>query len=242
MTTDPHIAVFMGAGYRCTRCCAAWDMDEAGPPTCVAEPADASFLNGGPATEPQAPPLPRIVAFAGKKRAGKDTAASVLVDLGYRPIAFADGIKVMLRALLAFRGCPADLTDRMLDGDLKETPSRYLSGHSPRYAMQSLGTGWGRDMMSQEFWVETTADQLQATTDPVVISDVRRQNEADYVTRQGGVVYRITRPELAVPPDEHISERLVGTLLVTGDLTNSASTAADFKARIKSQLTGAFAP
>lgn len=49
MTADPHITVFMGAGVRCTRCNAAWDIDDEAPETCVAEPADASFLNGGPA-------------------------------------------------------------------------------------------------------------------------------------------------------------------------------------------------
>lgn len=242
MTTDPHITVFMGAGVRCTRCNAAWDIDDEAPETCVAEPADSSFLNGGPAVEPAPRPLPRLVAFAGKKFSGKDTAAKALISEGYTAIAFADGIKVMLRALLEFRGCPAAEIDRMLDGDLKETPSRYLSGHTPRHAMQSLGTGWGRDSMSQDFWVETTADRLADAFERVVITDVRRQNEADFVFHEGGEVYRINRPGLRIPADEHISERLVGTLRVTADLVNDAPSAEAFSACVKKQLIGDSAP
>lgn len=240
--TDPHITVFMGAGVRCTRCNAAWDLDDAAPEKCVAEPADPSFLNGGPATEPRQQPLPRIVAFAGRKRAGKDTAAEVLIDHGYAPVALADGIKVMLEALLRFRGCPEAMIERALHGDLKEVPSRWLGGRTPRYALQSLGTGWGRDMMDKRFWVDATDDRINAMDGPVVITDVRLPNEVEFVMESGGAVYRVNRPGLDIPVDEHISERLVGELQVTADILNDAPSADEFKAHVKNQLIGATAP
>ena len=219
----------------CGPCALQWDVNDPHPPRCqiAGQTVDEPVLAG------PVPDLPRVVAFAGKKRSGKDTAAEVLIEQGYQSIAFADGLKVMLRALLAFRGCPEEMIDRLLDGDLKEEPTRFLSGHTARHAMQTLGTAWGRDQMMQDFWVDTTEDRLKMLGNPpVVITDVRRQNEADYVASLGGAVYRIARPGLQAPADEHISERLVGPLRVAGEILNTAPSADEFKARVKKHLIG----
>jgi hypothetical protein len=239
MSTDQHIVVFMGHGYRCTRCACAWDFEDTPPGQCLPIPARTAALAARPPARAPAAvtAAPReIVAFAGKKRSGKDTAAEVFVDAGYTSLAFADGIKVMLQALLVFRNCPPDLIERMLHGDLKEKPSRYLSNQSPRYAMQTLGTGWGRDAMDQNFWVNCTHDRINALTGPIVVTDVRRQNEADSVMKRGGSVYRVNRPMLNPAVDEHISEKLISSLIVTGDITNDAATAEVFQARVKKHL------
>ena len=45
------------------------------------------------------------------------------------------------------------LSAEQIDGSLKETPCDLLCGKTPRQAMQLLGTEWGRDLISPDFWV-----------------------------------------------------------------------------------------
>jgi dephospho-CoA kinase len=88
--------------------------------------------------------LPRLIGLVGVRRSGKDTAAQILDNIGYRNIKFAEPLKAMLRTYLEYAGVNANHIERIIDGDLKEA-SREVFGHrSARYAMQTLGTEWGR--------------------------------------------------------------------------------------------------
>lgn len=155
---------------------------------------------------------PRIIAFAGLKSAGKDCAASVLIDHGYRRIPFAGPLKEMLRSLLLIRGCPPSQVMRYTDGDKKEEPTHYLSGHTARHAMQTLGTDWARAQMHGDFWLHSFDDAVAlAHTEhkDVVVTDCRFQNEVDHIRKLGGIVWRVNRPEVTA---QAIKERAAGTL------------------------------
>lgn len=174
-----------------------------------------------------------IIGLAGRKGAGKDTAAAPLADMGFTNVKMAGALKEMLRAYLRYRRCPDDMIERMIDGDLKEQPSRYLNGRSPRHAMQTLGTEWGRDMMSKRFWIDAVVDHAQ-DLERVVITDIRKANEVDFVKQElGGTVIRIERPGQS-KADTHSSETEIDTLPVDATLYNSTGSAAAFMGIAKS--------
>lgn len=130
-----------------------------------------------------------IVAFTGLAGAGKSTAAAHLVNHhGYQRVRFAGPLKAMMAAL--------GLTSEQIDGSLKETPCDLLGGKTPRWAMQSLGTEWGRDLIAPDLWIRAwqhAVSQVPAGV-PIVVDDVRFPNEAEAVRTNGGVIVRIDRP------------------------------------------------
>lgn len=135
-----------------------------------------------------------VVAFTGRAGSGKSTAADHLVALGWGRVKFADPLKNMIRALLAASGMPAAEIERRIEGDLKETPEPILGGRTPRYAMQTLGTEWGRELITPDLWTGIARAQivahLQAGRD-VVIDDCRFDNEAAVVRDLGGMIVEL---------------------------------------------------
>lgn len=127
----------------------------------------------------------KTIGFTGYKGAGKDTAAQVLIAKGYQPQSFAAAMKAMLAALMLFQGATEEEIHRYLDGDWKNQPCPYLDGHTPRYAMQTLGTEWGRKKMSDRFWINTLARRIKLFV-LNVITDVRFPNEEEYVREELG--------------------------------------------------------
>lgn len=163
-------------------------------------------------------PDPYIIGMMGAAGAGKDTAAERLVDLhSFEPWAFAQPIKDMIEALLISCGLDhACLHERAL----KEQPLPGLRV-SPRQLMQTLGTEWGRNIISPDLWVRATEMALglwdlprnAPVHDRIVITDVRMPNEAAWVRSFGGVIVRIDRPGLApIPLAHHASEASAGTI------------------------------
>lgn len=130
---------------------------------------------------------PSIIAITGPSRAGKSTIARFLHEnYGYARVRFADPLKSMLGSL--------GLSEYELEGQGKDEPCDKLGGHTPRYAMQSLGTEWGRDMMSKTFWSDAWARRVgNAVGAYIVAEDLRFPNE-EFTTRlMGGVVWRVER-------------------------------------------------
>jgi hypothetical protein len=147
------------------------------------------------------PTLPRIVALSGVAGSGKTTAADYLGKrYGYVRVKFADPIKDMLRAI--------GLTDRHLEGDLKEKPQHF--GKSPRFLLQTLGTEWARDTIHQDFWVNIWCNRvwdLLKQGKRVVVDDVRFANEILAVRALQGAIYRVETVRVtATANKDHSSE------------------------------------
>ena len=69
---------------------------------------------------------------------------------------------------------------------------------TPRFALQTLGTEFGRTM-EEGLWIRVMAERAKAlaTTEPngiIVITDLRFINEAKWLREQGSCVVRIVRP------------------------------------------------
>lgn len=129
---------------------------------------------------------PRVVAFTGLAGAGKSTAADILVRREYSRLKFAGPLKAMMRAI--------GFTDDHIEGNLKEIPHPWLGGKTPRHAMQTLGTEWGRDCIDEGFWTGlwfNTARDVVDNGGMIVTDDCRFSNEAEVVRAMGGVVFRV---------------------------------------------------
>lgn len=173
----------------CAECGLRWDVNDPEPPQCRTIPK-------------------RIVAFTGLAGSGKTTAALHLaVKAGYAPISFAAPIKAMLHAYLSEIGVnPVTIGQMLTDRGRKEAETFFLNGHSPRYAMQTLGTEWARQHLGDDFWINAAAFRIDSAPSHKnwVFDDVRFENEARMIRKSGGVVIRIERPGLS--QDRHASE------------------------------------
>jgi hypothetical protein len=131
---------------------------------------------------------PHLVGITGRAGSGKSAASQALVDSGWTRIKFAGPLKDMLRGL--------GLADRHIEGDLKEVPCDLLCGQTPRHAMVTLGTEWGRDLIAQNLWINIATHRIataMAAGQSVVVDDVRFDNEADMIRKLGGVVLGLER-------------------------------------------------
>lgn len=131
--------------------------------------------------------LPRVIGLIGPEGAGKTTCAAILEGQhGYVRLPFAAPLKRMLAAL----GVP----DRHLYGtpEEKAAPLPIFGGKSARWAMQTLGTEWGRQCIGDGFWGDVWERQASAAP-RVVTDDVRFLNEAARVHRMGGRIVCVVR-------------------------------------------------
>lgn len=127
------------------------------------------------------------VGFMGLAGSGKDTAALALTAVGWRKMAFADRLKSLA---LAFGW----------DG-YKDPKGRRL--------LQDLGMA-ARNY-NEDFWITNAEAHIDNISQyhcwkiPYVWTDVRFQNEADFVRKRRGIIIRIKKPE-QISCDKHESE------------------------------------
>lgn len=139
-----------------------------------------------------------IIGFTGKAGAGKTTASNLLRQVilregSFETRSFARPLKQMLRTYYEGVGLTDEEITARIAGDLKETPDPYLMGCTPRHAMQTLGTEWGRRQIHPDFWIEAAfMKPYQGVT--VIFDDVRFPNEAAAIQKRGGTVIRVVRP------------------------------------------------
>lgn len=143
-----------------------------------------------------------LIGLCGYAGVGKTTAAKALTEFGYRRERMAGPLKDMLRAL--------GLTEAEVDGHLKEAPCALLGGATPRRAMVTLGTEWGRDLIHPDLWTMAWASRVDAVLrsgGKVVCDDIRFPNEAASIRKRGGLLIRLVSDRVSRSSD-HVSERL----------------------------------
>lgn len=157
-----------------------------------------------------------LIAFAGKAGSGKDTAAAVLVDrCNFVKVALADEMKRICRDIFNFS------TESLWGSSEKRNAvdSRYQRadgvGLTPRYALQKLGSEYGRHCYP-DIWIDYLLgvyEQIQtgdfhynpevglthklsswiAPPTNVVVTDVRFLNELTKLKAAGGKVVLLER-------------------------------------------------
>lgn len=139
---------------------------------------------------------PIIFAFTGLAGSGKSTAADYLSSKhGFVRTRFASPLKAMVRGFLVNIGVRHDVIERMIEGDLKEVPANDFGGKTPRYVMQTIGSEWGRDIITPTLWTDAWANHvvrlIKAGQTRIVVEDCRFPNEMDAIRAMGGIVVRI---------------------------------------------------
>lgn len=147
----------------------------------------------------------RLIVLTGRARSGKTTVSNYLYrEQDFAVVKFAGVLKDMLYTL----GLDWD----HVEGDLKEQPCELLGGKTPRHAMQTLGTEWGRNMIHEDLWVnawrQNVAQHLDQNVD-VVTDDCRFDNELAAALGLGATVIRLVRPQTENDVDAgHASENV----------------------------------
>lgn len=173
-----------------------------------------------------------IIGVSGFARSGKDTVGAYLERVyGFRRARFAAVLKEVCARVFGFSGdqidgalketpdarypmpgvCPTcgTLCSSSDDGGWRcEACERIYRSHlTPRLAMQTLGTEWGRRLCA-DVWVEATLRDC-VPGERWVLCDVRFPNEAIGIARRGGRVIRLLRgaPESAHPSETALVDR-----------------------------------
>ena len=142
---------------------------------------------------------PRLIALTGAKGVGKSTYAEFLAGENGTVLSFATPIKRMLQALVG---------KEYVFGSKKNEETHL--GVTGRHLLQTLGTEWGREMIDQDIWVKAMrhilTDAMFEEYRPVVIDDLRFENEAKMIRELNGEIWHVERKSYTPANDNHISE------------------------------------
>lgn len=189
-----------------------------------------------------------IIGLCGSKSAGKDTMADILISTeNYIKVAFADFIKHALIPLFGW-------DENIFDQDKKELEDPYW-GVTPRKMCQQLGTEFLRvqcnDLISKKFLLpngeeyESTFHIKRINQDIVnflkinkntniVFSDIRFQDELDYVKKLGGKIIKIENNKVQKNEfSNHISEVNIANLTNVDIVIENNGTIGDFNKKIR---------
>jgi len=186
----------------------------------------------------------KIIGICGAARSGKNTLAEVMSHIMVETPnekyqnqviateSFAAPIKSMVAMLLDFFGYGSimDKTTQYpyLEGDSKEEVLEGL-GVSTRALMQTLGTDWGRNMVSNTIWLDCMEGRIKQYNEAInhgfngvviFITDVRFDNEAELIKSVGGSVLKITTTRETDAVADHTSEGGVSDCLVDAYIAN----------------------
>lgn len=165
--------------------------------------------------------MPTVIGLMGYATAGKDEAARALFPLGFRRVSNADPVR---SGLLALNPIVLLKYEYNHDGHISDVRGVRLSEivelhgwdnakkiPEVRELLQRYGTEAGREIHGADCWCRIArrdvADLLSRGYH-AVITDIRFQEEIDFVAEFSGVLWRITRPGVG-PVNGHRSESLV---------------------------------
>lgn len=127
-----------------------------------------------------------IIGIVGKAGAGKDTIAAMIP--GARRFSFADPLKEFVAQVFDW-----DRDTLWGPSENRNKPDPRYNGLTPRHALQTLGTEWGRGCY-EDVWAQLGVRRALAHDGIAVFTDCRFINEAKAIRESGGQVWRIVRP------------------------------------------------
>jgi hypothetical protein len=138
-----------------------------------------------------------ILGFIGS---GKGTVGDILSDIGFAKISFASHLKDVTSVMFGW--------DRnLLEGDTDESrefreemdpfwSEKLDRKFTPRLALQLMGTEVGRNVFGENIWIHSLENKIKDVSKHYVVTDVRFQNEIDWIRKQKGILIEIRRGKL----------------------------------------------
>lgn len=147
-----------------------------------------------------------LIGLIGNISSGKSTCAKVFQDHGFEEKTFATPLKDAIKALFGF-------SDEQLYGSEKEVSDPRWFNITPRQVMQFVGTDLLREQMSKlipelgnNIFMHKLKLDIRESDKNIIVSDIRFQNERDFIKSMGGIIIKIERSGLGV--QSHSSEQL----------------------------------
>lgn len=165
---------------------------------------------------------PIIIGVNGLAGAGKDTISNMVLlslqkDHGFKGkcFAFADNLK---KAASTIFNVPLN---HFYDRNLKEEQTSYW-GMSPRQMAQLLGTEACRKGIRDDIWIKSLESTvLSSGVDIAFVTDVRFDNEAQFVRDNLGIVVNVYRPDQKIiTTSTHASEAGISDSLIDHKIEN----------------------
>lgn len=176
-----------------------------------------------------------IIALTGPAGCGKDTVADYLChEHGFERFAFADAVKREAAAAFGvsvemfncratkekpfeslrlsfcrdfrFVATVLQLEVGMQNGTEDDIEAALSKPRSPRQIMQRWGTEYRKQQYGAGYWITALVEQLALTDTPVVVTDCRFDDEAEFLRGLGADVWQLIRPD-AHPVSDHASEK-----------------------------------
>jgi len=168
----------------------------------------------------------KIIGLHGAARSGKNTVARYLAELisdtGLIPeeASFADPIK---QATAAMFSIPVEY---LYDDDMKDKVDPYW-GMTYREMAQGVGNESSRLVFFSDIWVRNLEKRVldnDGENKVMLITDIRFDNEAEWVLSNGGIVIRVRREEAEHKHHgSHASEAGIDDCLISFEIDNNGT-------------------
>ena len=168
-----------------------------------------------------------LIGLTGQMGVGKSTAIKLL-----------EKILVRNAQVVKFAQPLYDMQEYIY-GRIESTYKRPVSFIKDRTLLQWLGTDWGRRTIHQDIWIDLWKNTVKAYPASLVIcDDVRFDNEANAVLKEGGILLKITSDKNTARIDtttgiaKHASEAGVTPTLIT-ELVENNGTLEEFERALR---------
>lgn len=139
-----------------------------------------------------------IIGLLGFISSGKGTAGEILSEIGFVQLSFAGSLKDSVSSIF---GWPRELLEGDTDEsrEFRETVDPFWSikfgkDITPRYILQIFGTEVCRNNLLDNIWVDSLERKINQYKN-VVITDVRFDNEINFIKNLGGILIQVDRKE-----------------------------------------------
>lgn len=159
-----------------------------------------------------------LIGLLGKKRSGKSTCGKYIQEnFAFENLAFAEGVKYVSMKRYSLMKNQMETYKDNID---------HRWGKTPRDIFKEIGMNARK--YDSDYWIKYLCNSItkKLQSDPLVnfvISDVRFQNEADFILKHGGYLIRVVRPGLLDNEDNHISEMEGDCIQVDVEIHNDST-------------------
>lgn len=161
----------------------------------------------------------RLIGISGFAHSGKDSFAKFLKkeNKDIKITSFAKPIKKIMIKCLGFT------KKQVYDQKKKEKIDRFWE-ISPRKLMQLIGTEMFRKIFRDDIWIKVFDKKFRKSKNKFfIIPDVRFDNEAEAIKRNGGVIIKIERKHDNVVGKDHESEKGIDEKFIHIKVDNNGS-------------------